>query len=213
MMQVNGEKWLLFIKNFSTNQYSRKNESQLVHFSLIGIERPVNTDAEKFPFTFVVISKSVRKNFFILKIFQPIRIREKIKFNYSIFSPLEWRDQWTLVLKKFHWPLLYSPNAREKFFFFKIFLPIRFREKIKFNSSTFSPLESRDQWTLILKKFYWPLLYSPNRGEKNFFLKNFSTNQISRKNQIQFFVFFLIGIERPVNTDTEKILLTFIGCL
>ena len=29
---------------FSTNQNSRKNESELVHFSLIGIERGVDTD-------------------------------------------------------------------------------------------------------------------------------------------------------------------------
>ena len=43
-MHLVGEKWVLFIKNISTNQKSRKNESQLVHFSLIGIERVVDTD-------------------------------------------------------------------------------------------------------------------------------------------------------------------------
>ena len=43
-MHLIGEKWLFFIKNFSTNQNSRKNESQLVHFSQIGIDRGVDTD-------------------------------------------------------------------------------------------------------------------------------------------------------------------------
>ena len=48
-------------------------------------------------------------------------------------------------------------------------------------------------------------------GDKNFFLyETFSTNQISRKNQIQLFDCFVIGIERWVNSDAEKILLTFV---
>ena len=101
---------------------------------------------------------------------------------------------------------------RKNFFFIKIFRPIRFREKIKFNQSIFCSLESTDEWPVMHKKFYWPLLYSRDRWEKIFFLTNFSTNQISTKNQIQFFHFFTIGIEWPVNTDAEKILLTFIWC-
>ena len=48
------------------------------------------------------------------------------------------------------------------------------------------------------------------RAEKFFFHQNFSTNQISRKNEIHLFDYFLIGIERWVNSDAEKILLTFV---
>ena len=207
--------------------------------------------------------KSGEKNFFFLKIFGPIRFREKMKFNYSTFTPLESTDDWTLMLKKFYWPLLYSRNPWEKilfnkifwtnqisrknqiqffhfftigidgrlntdaekilltfvvfsklvtkkFFFIKIFPPIRFRERIKFSCSTSSSLELTYEWTVMLKKFYWPLLYSPDRWENNFFYKNFSTNQISRKNQIQLFHFFTIGIDVRVNSDAEKILLTFL---
>ena len=161
---------IFFSEIFSTNQNLRKNQIQLFDFFIIGIERRANTDAEKIPLTFVVFYKSARKKFFYIRIFRPIRIREKIKFNYSIFSSLESRDQWTVMLKKFYWPLLNSPNPREKFFFIKFFQPIRIREKIKFNSSIFLSLKSRDQWTVMLKKFYWPLLKSPNPREKFFFL-------------------------------------------
>ena len=123
-----------------------------------------------------------QKIFFFLKFFQPIRIREKIKFNSSIFFSLESRDEWTVMLKKFYWLLLYSPNPREKFFFIKIFRPIRFREKIKFNSSIFFSLESRDERTLMLKKFYWFLLYSPNPRDKIFFsLKFFNQSDFVKK--------------------------------
>ena len=153
----------------------------------------------------------IRENkLFFRKFFQPIRFREKMKFIYSIIFSLESRDEWTVMLKKFYWPLLNSPNPREKFFFIKFFQLIRIREKIKFNSSIFLSLESRDQWTVMLKKFYWPLLYSPNPRKKFFFLKFFWTNQNSRKNQIQFFYFFVIEIERLANTDAEKIPLAFV---
>ena len=99
-------KKIFFYQNFSTNQISRKNQIQFFPFFSIGIERPVNTAAEKILLTFVVFSKSARKNFF--------------------------------------------------------------------------------------------------------FYQNFSNNQISSKNEIQLFDFFLIGIERSVHTDAEKILLTFV---
>ena len=155
-------------------------------------------------------SRNPREKIFFSEIFQPMRFREKIKFDSSIFSWLESRDQWTVMLKKFYWPLLNSPNPREKFFFIKFFQLIRIREKIKFNSSIFLSLESRDQWTVMLKKFHWPSLYSQNPREKIFFSENFSTNEILRKNEIRFFDFFLIGIERSVNSDAEKILLTFV---
>ena len=160
---------IFFSENFSTNQNSRKNEIRFFDFFLVGIERSVNSDAEKILLAFVVFSKSAGKIFFY-QIFQPMRFREKIKFDSSIFSSLESRDQWTVMLKKFYWPLLNSPNPREKFFFLKFFQPIRIREKIKFNSSIFLSLKSRDQWTVMLKKFYWPLLNSPNPRKKFFFL-------------------------------------------
>ena len=178
----------------------------------------MNSDAKKILLTFVVFCKSARKNFFFLKFFQPIRIREKIKFNFSIFFTLESRDQWIVMLKRFYWPMLFSPNPREKFFFLSKFFdqsdfekksnsilrffshwnremsehwcwkisinlrcnlqirqknffflkfsqPIRIREKIKFNSTIFFTLESRDRWTVMLKKFHWPSLYSSNPPE------------------------------------------------
>ena len=149
---------IFFYENFSTNQVSRKNRTQLFDYFVIGIERWVNTHAEKILFTFVVLSKSARKIFFFIKIFLPMRFREKVKFNYSIFFSLE----------------------------------------------------SRDEWTVMLKKFHWPLLYCSNRWEKIFFYENFSTNQVSRKKRTQLFDYFFIGIERWVNTDAEKILLTFV---
>ena len=135
-----------------------------------------------------------------------------MKFIYFIFCSFDSRDQWTLTLKKFYWPLLYCRNQREKnFFFYKIFRPIIIGEKIEYHYSIFYSLESRDQWPLMLKKFYWRLLYCRNSGEKIFFFpQNFSTNQNWRKNRIPLFDFLLIGIERPMNTDTKKILLTFV---
>ena len=49
------------------------------------------------------------------------------------------------------------------------------------------------------------------RDKAIFLYKNFSTNQNSRKNEIQFFHFFTIGIDGRVNIDAEKILLPFFG--
>ena len=256
------EKIFFLLKFFDQSEFEKKWISIIPVFP-IRIDRPVNTDAEKILLTLLVLSKSARKNFFI-KIFRPIRIREKMKFNYSIFFSLESTDQSTLMLKKFYWPLLYCRNPREKIsFLLKFFRPIRIREKIKFNYSFFFSLESKDQWTLMLKKSYWPLLYCQNPrekffffskfldqsdfekkwnsiirffchwnrkisehwcwinymdlcsisqiGEKNcFFYQNFSTNQNSRKIEIQLFDFFSIWIERPMNTDAKKIILTFV---
>ena len=108
---------------------------------------------------FISSHKSIFFSENFLKFFDQIRIREKIKFNYSIFLSLESTDEWTLMLKKFYWPLLYSRNRWENIFLLKIFRPIRIREKIKFNYFTFSPLESRDQWTPMLKKSYWLLFF------------------------------------------------------
>ena len=171
----------------------------------------MTTAVNKILLTFVVMSKFARKIFCFLEIFRPIKIREKIEFQYSIFYSFESRDQWPLLLRKFYWIFLYFRNPREKiFFFYKIFRPIRIREKIEFNYSTFLSFESRDQWLVLLTKFYWPFLYWRNWREKIFFYRNFSTNQNSRKNRIPLFDFLLIGIERPMTTDGKKILLTFV---
>ena len=59
----------IFSQNFSTNQNSRKNRIPLFDFLLIGIERPMNTDAKKILLTFVVMSKFGRKNFFFFSKF------------------------------------------------------------------------------------------------------------------------------------------------
>ena len=140
-----------FSSKFFDQSEFEKNEIHLFDFLLVQIERPMNTDAKKILLTFVVLSKFARKIFFFHEIFRPIKIREKIEFNYSIFYSLESRDRWPLMLKKYLWPLLYCRNSREKiFFFYKIFRPIRIGEKIEFHYSIFYSLESRDQWTLIL---------------------------------------------------------------
>ena len=168
---------------------------------------------KKFYWPLLYCRNSGEKIFFFPQNFSTNQNSRKMKFIYLIFCSFDSRDQWTLILKKFYWPLLYCRNSEKKFFFFlKIFRPIRIREKIEFHYSIFYSLESRDQWTLILKKFYWPLLYCRNSGEKIFFFpQNFSTNQNSRKMKFIFlFDFFLVRIERPMNTDTKKILLTFV---
>ena len=138
------EKKFFFHQNFSTNQILRKNQIQFFHFFTIGIDVRVNSDAEKILLTFVVFSRSVRKKFFFISIFGPIKFWGKIKFNSSTSSPLESKEEWTLMLKRFYWPLLWSADRRKKIFFMKIFEPIRIREKIQFNYFTFSPLESKD---------------------------------------------------------------------
>ena len=163
--EIRGKK-IFDYKNFSTNQNSRKNQIELWDLLLIGIDGGANTEPVNVVFTFVLSSKSVTKRYFCIKIFRPIRIRGKMKFNSSTFLPLESTDEWTLMLKKFYCPFLDSRNRWEKIFFvIKILRPIRIREKIKFNYSIFLSLESRDESTLMLRKLYWPLLYSRNPGE------------------------------------------------
>ena len=230
-----GEKIFFFPQNFSTNQNSRKMKFVYLIFCSFDSRDQWTLTLKKFYSTLLYCRNQGENNFFFYKIFRPIRIREKIEFHYSIFYSLESRDQWTLILKKFYWPLLYCRNSGEKifffpqnfstnqntrkmkfiylifcsfdsrdqwtltlkkfystllycrnqgennFFFYKIFRPNRIREKIEFHYSIFYSLESRDQWTLILKKFYWPLLYCRNPREKIFFFpQNFSTNHNSR---------------------------------
>ena len=174
------EKKFFFLKIFQPIRIREKMKFDSSIFSSLESRDQWTVMLKKFYWP-LFYSPNPREKFFFIKFFQPIRIREKIKFNSSIFLSLESRDQWTVMLKKFYWPLLYSPNPREKFFFLKFFQPIIFREKIKFHSSIFLSLESRDQWTVMLKKFYWPLLYSPNPREKFFFLKFFQPIRIREK--------------------------------
>ena len=171
----------------------------------------MNTDAKKILLTSVVLSKSARKKFFFLQNFSTNQNSKKMQLNYSIFFTLESRNQWTLMLKKFYSPLLNCRNPREKFFFYKNFSTNQNSRKMKFIFLIFFSFGSRDQWTLILKKFYWPLLYCRNSGEKNFFFfSKFFDQSEFEKNEIHLFDFFLVRIERPMNTDTKKILLTFV---
>ena len=155
-----------------------------------------------------------------------LQIRGKNFFFWNFFNQSEFEKKSNCIFRFFcHWNREMSEQwcwknstklccilqIREKnFFFLKFFQTIGIRVKITFNNSIFFSLESRDQWTVMLKKFHWPSLYSWNPREKIFFSENFSTNQNSRKNQIQLFDFFLIGIKRSVNSDAEKILLTFV---
>ena len=208
-LQIRAKKFF-FYQNFLTNEISRKKQIQLFNFFFIGIDRRANTDAEKIPLTFVVFSKSARKIFF-LKFFQTIGFREKIKFNYSIFFSLESRDQWTVMLKKFYWPLLYSANPREKISFLsKFFYQWDFEKKSNTIIRFFCHYnrEMSEQWCRKNSIDLRDILQ--NRAENFFFHQNFSTNQISRKNEIHLFDYFLIGIERWVNNDAEKIPLTFV---
>ena len=201
-----GEKKFFFYQNFSTNEISRKNQIELIDYFVIGIERRVDSDAEKILLIFVVFSKSGRKIFFSMKIFQPMRFWEKIKFNFSIILWLESSDESTVMLKKFYWSLLYSPNRGEKIFFLsKFFNQWDFEKKSNWINRLFcdwNRAKSR-QWCW---KNSIDLCCILQIGEKIFFfLQNFSANRISKKNGSQLFDYFVIGIERWVNTDAEKI--------
>ena len=66
-----------FSQNFSTNQNWRKNRIPLFDFLLIGIERPMTTDAKKILFAFVVLSKFARKIFFSSKFFDQSKFEKK----------------------------------------------------------------------------------------------------------------------------------------
>ena len=231
ILQIRQNKFF-FSHNFWTNQILRQNEIQFFEFFVIGIERSVNSDAEKILLTFVVFSKSARKNFFFLKYFQPIRISrknqtqfldfflvgiewllnsdaEKILLTFVVFSKSAgkifffyqnfstnqiWRKNQIQFFDFFligieRWPntdaekvllifVVFSKSARQNFFFIKIFQPIGFREKIKFNSSTFSPLESTEEWTLMRRKlflFSWNPCF-PGEAMKNMYCSLFCSN-------------------------------------
>ena len=180
-----------FLKNFSTNQISRKNEIQLFDFFLIGIERPANTDTEKILLTSVVFSNSARKNFFSSKFFDQWEFEKKSNWILPLF--LHWNRETTE-----HWCWKYSIDlccilqiGEKNFFFIKIFRPIRIREKIKFNSSNFSALQSRDQWTLMHKKILLAFVAFLKSAKKKFFYQNFSTNQNWRKKSNSIISLFL----------------------
>ena len=104
-------------KNFSTNQNSRKNQIELWDLLLIGIDGGVNTDPVNVVFTFVLSSKSVTMRFFCIKIFWPIRIREKIKLNYGTCCSLGSTEERTLILRTSFSHLFYRPNPWQSVFF------------------------------------------------------------------------------------------------
>ena len=200
-----GEKIFFFLQNFSANRISKKNGTQLFDYFVIGIERWVNSDAEKILFAFVVFSKSGRKIFFSMKIFQPIRFREKIELNFSIIFSLESSDESTVTLKKFYWPLLYSPNRGEKVFFYENFLNRQISRK--------NPIQLFDYFVIRIERWV-------NSDAEKILLtflvffksvrKNFSTSEISRKNQILLFDYFVVGVVRRVNSDVGKVTFTFL---
>ena len=211
LFSPNPREKFFFYQNFSTNQILRKNQIQLFDFFLIEIERWANTDAENIPLTFVVFSKFTKKNFFFWNFRNQSEFEKKSNSILGFFS--HWNreidEQW--CWKNFIDLCCILQNRQEKIFIFSQFFD-QSDFKTKWNSILrfFLSLESRDQWTVMLKKFDWPLLFSPNPREKIFFSQLFSTNQNSRKNQNQFFDFFHIEIERSVNSDAEKIPLTFV---
>ena len=172
----------------------------------------MNTDAKKVLMTFVVLSKFARKNFFFSQNFSTNQNGRKNRIPLFDFLLIGIERPMNTDTKKILLTfVVLSKFARKIFFFLEIFRPINIREKIEFHYSIFYSLESRDQWPLMLKKFYWRLLYCRNPREKIFFFhENFWANQNWRKNRIQLFDFFVIRIERPMNTDAKKILFTFV---
>ena len=163
----------------------------------------MNTDAKKILWPLLYCRSSREKIFFFLKIFRPIRIREKIEFHYSIFYSLESRDQWPLMLKKFYWRLLYCRNQREKnFFFHKNFWTNQNWRKNGIQLFDFFVIRIERPMNTDAKKILFTfVVLSKSARKKLFFSQNFWTNQNSRKNRFQLFDFFVIRIERPMNTD------------
>ena len=156
-----------------------------------------------FQFCFIVQIRD--KAIFLYKNFSTNQNSRKNKFNYSTSLPLESKDEWTVMLKKFYWPLLYLRNSGEK-----IFRPIRIWEKIKFNYGTCCSLRSTEERTLILRTSFSHLFYRPNPWQSDFLYKNFSTNQNWRKNQIELWDLLLIGIHGGANTNPAKVVFTFV---
>ena len=68
--------------------------------------------------------------------------------------------------------------------------------------------ENSEHWSLKNSNDLCCIVEIPVK--KIFFSQNFWNNQNSRKNEIQFFNLFHIGIERPLRSDAKKILLTFV---
>ena len=206
-----GRKNFFFSSKFFDQSEFEKNEIHLFDFLLVRFERPMNTDTKKILLNFVVLSKFGRKNFFFSsKFFDQSELeKNEIHLFYFLLVQIE-RSMNTDAKKILLTFVALSKFARKIFFFLEIFRPIKNREKIEFHYSIFYSLESRDQWPLILKKFYWRLLYCRNPREKIFFLLKFFDQSEFAKNQIEWFDFFLIGIERSMNTDGKKIVLTLV---
>ena len=141
----------------------------------------MNTDGEKIRFTFVLFSKSARKDFFSIIIFRPIRIRKKVKFNYSNFSHSNRETNEHRWCKNSIYLCSILEIREKKFLFYYNFSTNQNSRKNQIQLFEFFSLESRDQWTLMLKKFYWPFLYCRNPRDNFFFIKIFRPIRIREK--------------------------------
>ena len=95
----------------------------------------------------------------------------------QFFDQCEFERKWNSIIQLFaHWnrgtselwcweyPIHFGIlfQIRHKIdFFYQNFSTNQNSRKIKFNYFTFSPLESKDEWTLMLKNFYWLLFDHP----------------------------------------------------
>ena len=150
------------------------------------------------------------KIFFLSKFFDQSELDKKIKCNYSAFSALESRDQWTLMLKKFYWPFLYCRNPREKIYFLLKFFDQSEFEKNEFQLFQFFTIRIDRPVNTDAEKILLTFLVFSKSARKNFFLLKFFDQSEFEKNEFQLFQFFPIRIDSPVNTDAEKILLTYV---
>ena len=102
-------------------------------------------------------------------------------------------------------------SARKNFFFYQNFSTNQNFRKNKFQFFQFFSIGIPRPVDTDAKKIQLTSVVFSKSARKNFFFPgNFSIKQNSRKNQIQLFDFFLIGIEKSMNTDAKKILLTFV---
>ena len=199
-----------FYKNFRPMRIREKNQIHFLDLLLIGMDGRVNTDLMNVVFTFVELSKSVTNGFFCIKFFDQSEFEKKSNSIIGVLA--HWHRRTSQ-----HWCSQYRFRFRfilqicdERIFSIKIFRPIRIREKIKFNHWTSFSLGSTHESTLMLTISVSLWFYSPSPWRTDFFYKNFSTNQNWRKNQCQLVHFFLIGIEKGVNTVDEKIAFSFL---
>ena len=132
-------------KFFDQSKYV-KNAIKLFDFFIIGIERSINPDAKKILWTSVVLSKTARKIIFTSKFFDQSEFEKNEIQLFDVFIAGIERSMNTDAKKILLTSVVLSKIREKKIIFFhEIFRPIRIREKIEFNDSTFSSFESRDQ--------------------------------------------------------------------